>query len=179
MSIPRKKELEDAIKTSLQLFALEMHNSYHYSEETLRYLVVTQISSLKEYGTIPNRFKTKPQLSCQYTYKKSKSKASKEWKPDIISAIWNKDGVIVDPILAVEIKINSSDTDFEKCIHYVNDKIGQHSFQIAIMINIKAEWRFDLEYYKKKFKTRNEGKVYWCTLDETIDGKPKIVGKWF
>jgi hypothetical protein len=47
------------------------------------------------------------------------------------------------------------------------------------MININAEWRFELDYYKKKTKGRSEGKIFWCTLDKTIDGRPKIVGKWF
>jgi hypothetical protein len=179
MSIKKKLELEGVVKKSLKLFSIEMQNSHHYTEETLRYIVMSQMSALREYGAIPNRYKTKPQLSCQYTYKKSKSKISEEWKPDIISAIWDKNGLIIDPILAIELKINHSDSDFEKCYHYVNDKIGFHSFKIAIMININAEWRFELDYYKKKTKGRSEGKIFWCTLDKTIDGRPKIVGKWF
>jgi hypothetical protein len=179
MTIIKKKEIEVAIKSALEQFALEIDVSHYYTEETLRYLVVTQLSKLKEYGTLPNRFKTKPQLSCQYTYKQTRSEESKEWKPDIISAIWNKDGEIVDPILAVELKINNSDRDFVKCMHYVNERIGEHSFKLAIMINILSEFRFDQDLYKKKFKSRSEGKVYWCTLGRTNTGKPRIVGKWF
>lgn len=179
MSINRKLELEGVVKKSLKLFSIEMQNSHHYTEETLRYIVMSQMSALKEYGTIPNRYKTKPQLSCQYTYKKSKSKISEEWKPDIISAIWDKDGIIIDPILAIELKINHSDSDFEKSYHYVNERVGSHKFKLAIMINIESEWRFSLDFYKKKLKSRSEGKIYWCTLDYTNEGKVKIVGKWF
>ncbi len=179
MSVKRKQELEAIVKKSLKLFSIEMQNSHHYTEETLRYIVVSQISALKEYGSIPNRSKTKPQLSCQYTYKKSKGKTSEEWKPDIISAIWDKDGNIDDPILAIELKINAKDSDFDKCNHYVNERIGLHQFKLAIMINIESEWRFGFDPYKKKIKSRSEGKIFWCTLDRTLDGRPKIVGKWF
>lgn len=179
ITIQKKIELEIAIKEALIQFSKEMDVSYHYTEETLRYIVVTQISKLKHYGTIPNNSKTKPQLSCQFAYKKTKSKESSDWKPDIISAIWSEDRKITIPILAVELKKDHADSDFVKCMHYVNEKSGQHSFKLAIMINILSEFRFDQEFYKKQIKSRSEGKLFWCTLGKTNTGKARVVGKWF
>ena len=55
ITINRKKELEEAIKKSLELFAVEIKFSKHFTEETLRYIVISQISKLKIYGQIRNR----------------------------------------------------------------------------------------------------------------------------
>lgn len=179
ISIKRKKEIKTAIFRALASFSKEIKVSKHYTEETLRYIVIMELSKLKEYGSIPNKFKTKPQLSCQFVYKKKKSSESDEWRPDIISATFDKNGELIDPIFPVELKINSSDKDFEKCQHYVNEKVGNNVFKLLIMITVGSAWRIMLPMYKSKIKSINNGLILWCSLEEDLNGKPKYVGKWF
>lgn len=179
ISIKRKREIQKTIFSALALFSEEKKVSKHFTEETLRYIVIMELSKLKEYGSIPNKFKTKPQLSCQFVYKKKKSAETDEWRPDIISAKFDKSGELIDPILAIELKINSSDKDFEKCQHYINEKVGNHVFKLAVMITVGAEWRWTLPFYKSKMKSINNGFILWCSLEESLNGKPKYVGKWF
>lgn len=179
ITINRKKDLEEAIKKSLELFAIELKYSKHYTEETLRYIVISQISKLKLYGQIPNRTSSGAQISCEYKYGRTKSSVSKNWQPDIISAIWDKEGNIIDPIFAIELKTNSSDKDFKKCRDYIHKKIGTHSFQIAICIDLGSEWRMADNYYKKLKTTRSKGRILWCTLSEKIDGSTKIICRWY
>jgi hypothetical protein len=179
ISVNRKKELEEAIKKSLELFAIEIKYSKHYTEETLRYLVITQISKLKTYGQIPNRTLSGAQISCQYKYGRTTSPESKNWQPDIISAVWDKEGNLIDPIFAIELKVRSSDKDFEKCRNYIHRKRGTDSFQIAICIDIGSEWRMSIDYFKKLKTTRSKGRLLWCTLSEKIDRSPKIICRWY
>ena len=179
ITLIQKKELEEVIKKSLELFAIEIKYSKHYTEETLRYLVITQISKLKIYGQIPNRTSNGAQISCEYKYGRTKSSASKNWQPDIISAKWDKEGNMVDPIFAIELKAVSSDKDFRKCRDYIHKKIGKHTFQIAICIDIGSEWRMADNYYKKLKTTRSKGRILWCTLGKKNDGTTTIICNWF
>ncbi len=164
ITVNQKKQIEEAIANALRAFEVEYKNVFHRSEESLRYLVATEISKLGVFGTLPNTSRKTPQLLFQYSYQKFKTR-DLVWKPDIISAKFNNNGDMVKPYFAIELKVNSSDKDFPKCQNYVSQKFGIYAFDLSILININSLKKFELPKYQKIEKNIKTGSILWCSLD--------------
>jgi hypothetical protein len=60
VTILEKKKLESALKNALQQALIEMESvGDFFSEEALRYLVMSEISKKKIWGTFPNKLNSK------------------------------------------------------------------------------------------------------------------------
>ncbi len=184
VSLSSKKKLESALKKALQLALIEMESVGDcFSEEALRYLVMSEISKKKIWGTFPNKLNSKKKLLFEQEYNKLKYR-KKTFKPDIVSQDEH------EHLLVIELKIKSDISDVDKCKEYLNEKKGDACFNLAaavyatpknvtqiahlvqykinhakkIGINIKngrllvayIEWNDDYKYFdlKNNFKTR-------------------------
>ncbi|MFN5334215.1 MAG: hypothetical protein ACK5BV_03390 [Bacteroidota bacterium] len=128
VSINVKKKLETALRRALKLALIEMDCVEDgFSEESLRYLVMSEISKKKIWGTFPNKPGGKTKLLFEQEYNILKFK-KKTFKPDIVS----KKGE--EHLLAIELKIKSDVSDIDKCKEYINDNKGFVSFELAASV---------------------------------------------
>ncbi len=159
-----KSNLETIVLNSLKLATVEMEFSgENFTEESLRYIVMKEISENGYYGTFPNRFDNKRQIQFEYNYFKGKKNPNEKFMPDIVSLEGNK------RLLVIELKINRTRSslmkDLIKCIEYLNENAGE-MFDIAAMI-------FTLPKHK-------QGKEAWMfeeMLKTTIKEKKTLINK--
>lgn len=127
-SLSTKKKLESAVKSALKKAILEMEvvgNSY--SEESLRYIVMEELSKQKYWGTFPNQSQNSNHLLFEQEYQVLKVRR-RTFKPDIISKNQN------EQLLAVELKIKNNSGDVNKCLEYINEEKGRSHFPLAAAI---------------------------------------------
>jgi hypothetical protein len=126
--LAKKKKLESAIKNSLKLALIEMEIvGARFSEESLRYIVMNELSKKKIWGTFPNNSYNEEQLLFEQKYRKFKNKKG-DFKPDIVSI--KKD----NHLLAVELKITNDEKDIDKCKEYISEVKGHVSFELAAAV---------------------------------------------
>ena len=115
VSISKKKKLESALKRSLNLALVEMKSvKKGFSEESLRYIVMSEISKKEIWGAFPNPIESENKLLFEQEYNILKIK-KKTFKPDIISKNEN------EHLLAIELKIKNDIIDVRKCKKYRRD----------------------------------------------------------
>jgi len=69
VSISIKKKLETSLRRALKLSLIEMEAVENgFSEEALRYLVMSEISKKKYWGTFPNKLNSKNKLLFEQEY---------------------------------------------------------------------------------------------------------------
>jgi hypothetical protein len=172
-----KKNLEnamiDGLRNYLKDFSKVGNNS---TEEALRYLVTDQLRryDLRKFGSLPNKFKTKPQLLFEYPIPIYKS-SNQIYKPDIASIGFDRKGEIVDTLFTIELKIQSEKRrDFNKSRNYVSDRFGDLQFQLAIIIDLFSYNRWSKLGKVKKAK-ESQANILWVTTDS----KYNIYSRWF
>ena len=123
-----KKKLESALKKALQLALIEMESVGNcFSEEALRYIVMSEISKKKIWGTFPNKLNSKKKLLFEQEYNKLKYR-KETFKPDIVSQ--DED----EHFLVIELKIKSDISDVDKCKEYLDAKRGNACFKLAAAV---------------------------------------------
>lgn len=129
VTVAIKRKLETALKNSLQQALIEMESvgKIGFSEEALRYLVMSEISKQEYWGTFPNEPKTENKLLFEQEYHRLKIKR-KTLKPDIVSINEN------EHLLAIELKIKSDISDVEKCKEYIDQTKGRACFKLAACV---------------------------------------------
>lgn len=191
--ISKKKILEKAIKGSLEKAIKEIHiTNPDFSEEALRYIVMSELSNYSIFGTFPNT-NSKTKLVFEKTYNRLKRKKTSKFRPDISSINENTN------LLAIELKIAkpsiSNDLyDIIKCKEYINLDKGKCSFELAASIYAPPhyeKWHADLHQsldYTLNY-AKNQGKniknsqiiigyIKWGTED--LFGRPqaKVITGW-
>lgn len=192
--ISKKEILEKAIKGSLEKAIKEIHiTEPDFSEEALRYIVMSELSKYSTFGTFPNT-NSKTKLVFQKTYNRLKRKKNSTFRPDISSINENT------YLLAIELKIakpsNSKGLyDITKCIEYINLDKGKCSYELAASIYAPPpyeKWHaalhqqldITLNYAKNQGKNiKNSqiiiGYIKWGTED--LFGRPqqaKVITGW-
>ena len=101
-TVATKKKLESALKKALKQALIEMESvgSKIFSEESLRYLVMSEISKTEFWGTFPNQLNSENKLLFEQEYYRDKDR-KKTFKPDIVSINEHKH----EHLLAIELKI--------------------------------------------------------------------------
>jgi hypothetical protein len=131
-TVATKKKLETALKKALKQALIEMESvgSKSFSEESLRYLVMSEISKTEFWGTFPNQLNSENKLLFEQEYYRDKrDKDRKEtFKPDIVSI--NKH----EHLLAIELKITNDIKDVDKCKEYIDPKKGSACFKLAAAV---------------------------------------------
>jgi hypothetical protein len=131
--ISKKKILEKAIKSSLEKAIEEIHiTNPDFSEEALRYIVMSELSNYSIFGTFPNT-NSKTKLVFQKKYNRLKRKKTSTFYPDISSINENTN------FLAIELKIAKPSIsnhlyDITKCKEYINFDKGKCSYELAASI---------------------------------------------
>ena len=128
-TLATKKKLESALKKALQQTLIEMESIGRegFSEEALRYLVMTEISKTKFWGTFPNQPTSENKLLFEKEYNRLKVRR-KTLKPDIVSINEH------EHLLAIELKIKSDISDVDKCKEYIDPKKGRACFKMAACV---------------------------------------------
>lgn len=173
----QKKITEKIIKNSLKLAIQEISISGElFSEESLRYIVLNEISKEKIFGTFPNEHSSKNRLVLEFPYLKNKKTAG-IFRPDIASIKIDDDGVVqnCNPIV-IELKITHWATkDIVKCREYINPNKGRIFFNLAVVVvaptpkkrnlaQLKTSKRKRLQELKKS--TNNEElKILFAWID--------------
>jgi hypothetical protein len=133
----QKLKLEIVIRSALERAILEINNSgVLFSEESLRYIVVDEISKANFWGNFPNNSEDK-KLVFEYAYPKFQREGKKgTYRPDIVSLKIDANGnVSEENLLAIELKISSWATkDIVKCREYLNPKKGKKYFQLSAVV---------------------------------------------
>ena len=191
--ISKKKILEIAIKDSLKKAIEEIHiTNPDFSEEALRYIVMSELSNYSIFGTFPNT-NSKTKLVFEKTYNRLKRKKTSTFRPDISSINENTN------LLAIELKIAKPSIsnhlyDINKCKEYINLDKGKCSFELAASIYAPPhyeKWHADLHQsldYTLNY-AKNQGKniknsqiiigyIKWGTED--LFGRPqaKVITGW-
>ena len=134
-TIATKKLLQQVVDNALEGTLEEYYNVSNqelFTEEALRYITVNQINKAKVFGQFPNKRNSNIKLCFEFSYKRAKSNHSKKYKPDIaIIEIDEEDEI--NPLIAIELKIQGKHLDIYKSHHYVSN-MGIHSFKIAVCI---------------------------------------------
>jgi hypothetical protein len=131
--IGKKRILEKAIKRSLEKAIEEIHISNpDFSEEALRYIVMSELSNYSIFGTFPNT-NSKTKLVFEKKYNRLKRKKTSTFYPDISSINENNN------LLAIELKIAKPSVanhlyDITKCKEYINLDKGKCSYELAASI---------------------------------------------
>jgi hypothetical protein len=125
-----KENLKLVVTNSLNNAYIELTNSKKYfTEESLRYIVMMELSKNGFWGNFPNR-EDGPKLFFEYEYIKNKVKSSsKVYKPDIVSVFNGK-----ECLLAIELKITNSTKDIDKCLEYLDKNKGKETYKFATVI---------------------------------------------
>jgi hypothetical protein len=146
-----KKMLENALKKALQQALIEMESvGDGFSEESLRYIVMSEISRLKIWGTFPNKPNCENKLLFEQEYNKLKFR-KKTLKPDIVSKNNNEHH------LAIELKIKSDVSDINKCKEYINEKKGRANFKLAASVYAIPKKLTQIAYHiESKIKHANK-----------------------
>jgi hypothetical protein len=128
-TVATKKKLETALKKALKQALIEMESvgSKSFSEESLRYLVMSEISKTEFWGTFPNQLNSENKLLFEQEYKRHKDR-KETFKPDIVSI--NKH----EHLLAIELKIKNDIKDVDKCKEYIDPKKGSTCFKLAAAV---------------------------------------------
>jgi hypothetical protein len=128
-TVETKKKLESALKKALKQALIEMESVGFdcFSEESLRYLVMSEISKTELWGTFPNKLNSKNKLLFEHEYNKLKVRR-KTLKPDIVSINEH------EHLLAIELKIKSGISDVDKCKEYIDPKTGRACFKLAAAV---------------------------------------------
>ena len=191
--ISKKKILEKAIKGSLEKAIKEIHiTNPDFSEEALRYIVMSELSNYSIFGTFPNT-NSKTKLVFEKAYNRLKRKKTSTFRPDISSINENTN------LLAIELKIAKPSIsnhlyDINKCKEYINLDKGKCSFELAASIYAPPhyeKWHADLHQsldYTLNY-AKNQGKniknsqiiigyIKWGTED--LFGRPqaKVITGW-
>lgn len=191
--ISKKKILEKAIKGSLEKAIKEIHiTNPDFSEEALRYIVMSELSNYSIFGTFPNT-NSKTKLVFEKIYNRLKRKKTSTFRPDISSINENTN------LLAIELKIAKPSIsnhlyDINKCKEYINLDKGKCSFELAASIYAPPhyeKWHADLHQsldYTLNY-AKNQGKniknsqiiigyIKWGTED--LFGRPqaKVITGW-
>jgi hypothetical protein len=101
----QRTELESAINKAIRIAFKEKENlKEHYAEENFRYIVMSKISEIGDFGKFPNINKSDKILCFEKSY-------GKDFKPDIVSLTPRINGKVKKTInnknlLAIELKIN-------------------------------------------------------------------------
>jgi hypothetical protein len=137
MTIDRQKKLlEKIIKNSLKNAIDEIAICGElFSEESLRYLVMNELSKEKIFGTFPNDNNSSCKLVFEFAYSKNKRKSG-TYRPDIASLKIGEAGKVenINP-LVIELKITDWATyDIDKCREYVNPNKGKLFFNLAAVV---------------------------------------------
>lgn len=171
----KKKALESAVKNALKLALIEMNVvGNRFTEESLRYIVMNEVSKKKIWGTFPNHYSNNEHLLFEQKYKKFKNKNG-HFKPDIVS-IKNE-----EYLLAIELKITNDESDIDKCKEYINNERGHVIFDLAAAVyatpqNVsQAAHRIEPKtlYAKKNGKNITNSRL----LIAYIEWEPKYRGK--
>ena len=129
----KKEILEKAVTRSLEKAIEEIHISNpDFSEEALRYIVMSELSRHSIFGTFPNT-NSKTKLVFEKKYNRLKRKKSSTFYPDISSIEENTN------LLAIELKIAKPSVsnelyDITKCKEYINPDKGKCSYELAASI---------------------------------------------
>lgn len=127
-----KADLFDAIKVALSKSIQELNATQKdFTEEALRYIVMSELSKKKHWGSFPNSLNSKSKLVFECTYVKNANN-NKKYKPDIAS--FKVNGNKKEFSLAVELKITNDTGDIQKCKEYINEKKGEISFKLASVV---------------------------------------------
>jgi len=132
----QKKILEKIIENSLKNAIDEIAICGElFSEESLRYLVMNELSKEKIFGSFPNDNNTSCKLVFEYAYSINK-RANGIYRPDIASLKIDGTGNVekINP-LVIELKITDWATkDIVKCREYVNPNKGKLFFNLAAVV---------------------------------------------
>gem|GEM_PF-6239030 len=191
--ISKKKILEKAIKGSLEKAIEEIHvTNPDFSEEALRYIVMSELSNYSIFGTFPNT-NSKTKLVFEKTYNRLKRKKTSTFRPDISSINENTN------LLAIELKIAKPSIsnhlyDITKCKEYINLDKGKCSFELAASIYAPPhyeKWHTDLhqslDYTLNYAKTQGKniknsqiiiGYIKWGTKDLFGRRQAKVIIGW-
>ena len=193
--ISKKKILEIAIKDSLKKAIEEIHiTNPDFSEEALRYIVMSELSNYSTFGTFPNtNTNSKTKLVFEKTYYRLKRKKTPFFRPDISSINENTN------LLAIELKIGKPTKDeplydITKCKEYINLVKGKYSFELAASIYAPPhyeKWHAELHQSLDSImnNAKNEGKnnnnsqiiigyIKWGTKDLFGRQQAKVITGW-
>lgn len=152
ISLSKKKKLESALKRSLKLALVEMKSvNKGFSEESLRYIVMSELSKKEIWGSFPNPIENETKLLFQQEYNILKFK-KRIFKPDIISK--NEE----QHLLAIELKIKNDITDVDKCKEYISESKGWVSFDLAASVYAIMPGSGQIDY-KVKDKIKHAEKI--------------------
>lgn len=128
-TVATKKKLESALKKALKQALIEMESvgSKRFSEESLRYIVMSEISKTEFWGTFPNQLNSENKLLFEQEYIRFKDR-KETFKPDIVSINEH------EHLLAIELKIKSGISDMDKCKEYIDPKKGGACFKLAAAV---------------------------------------------
>lgn len=132
-----RKALESAVIKSLEIAYMEREvTKSEFKEESLRYIVLSQISQKQLFGKFPNKQKGKI-LVMQHTYERQKKKNAGVYYPDIASLKLTPSGNISKSMhpLAIELKIHERiKEDINKSRDYLN-KRGKQRFRLCAVVS--------------------------------------------
>jgi hypothetical protein len=130
-TVATKKKLESALKKALKQALIEMESvgSKRFSEESLRYLVMSEISKTEFWGTFPNQLNSKNKLLFEQEYIRLKDR-KETFKPDIVSINVKEQ----EHLLAIELKITRDIKDLDKCKEYIDPKRGRACYKLAAAV---------------------------------------------
>lgn len=196
-----KRRVEDCIKRAVELAIQEKKRvGAFFTEESLRYLVMFELSSKRHYEndfpTYPSLKSTsRPVLLFEFPYdrwynvnKRMKNKLKQKsgnaiYKPDIVCLKLNSKGEITESLYIIELKVKTNKSDIQKCAEYVHPDIGGQSFHFAICIDFKSANRWKEEPGEPPsnsdlichLSTRSKGNILWVSTDDDFHVK----SQWF
>jgi hypothetical protein len=172
-----EQAVQKAVKTYLDQEQVLKKNKVKFKikEESLRYLIVNELSKIKIFGDFPAKNPEKFIL-IQHTYNSLKRGKSYQY-PDIATLGKNTKGDY-NYYLAVEIKNNKKNDnykDLNKCFGYVSEEKGSEMYQLALCVNFTGK-----SLVKETYKSnKSKGNVLFTTVENYGDSsQQKIVHIW-
>jgi hypothetical protein len=171
----RRRKLKIALKKALELAIQEKKiTGKNFKEETLRGIVMNELSQQNLWGNFPNSNTSKSVLLYEYKYRRRKTGLKKEYIVDIasISRSMESDYTFNENacFLAVELKtsnnLKSFNKDIQKCRNYISSTRGFDVFELAAFVSfnpIYVNTLLEIIGKKKKADGRN-GRLLLATV---------------
>lgn len=180
----KRKKLNIALQNALKLAIIEKEIiGKNFKEETLRGIVMNELSRQNVWGSFPNSNTNNLILLYEYKYLRRKTGLKKEFIIDIASISNSNES---DCFLAVELKIsnnfNSFRKDIQKCKNYLSSSRGFDVFELAAFVSFNPVYIGYIEEMigkKAKVDGRN-GRLLLATLCFKFGRpeKPFVFTKW-
>ncbi len=179
-----KTEIEKVVKNAMYDAMIELDRSKKYfTEEALRYIVMSHIGKLKTFGQFPNIGNGKTRLVFEFPYKRAKTREH-TYRPDIASIQFNsisqRNPEISEHLLAIELKIKNNVDDIKKCRHYISEKAGRMTFKLAICIVLPPKLSNGVisKIHAKEITTRGNSRILFCTVQKDDTGNKAPITMW-